>query len=184
MFLCSYAVIQVEIKNEGEDAFKPEIYGDVIIVERRISVSTSSTVLKDHQGFVCVFYPIIILQIYIYILILEKKLVSRGSWETIMLPSPPRGHKNMNGSLIKRILMKVWNTVMFWGWNLLCYFSNNYSQSDGSLEYIWGKVLLVWVMLIELMFLNCCLKWHWRHCSSLCYLKSGMIVRCSCALRC
>lgn len=47
---CSYAVIQVEIKNEGEDAFKPEIYGDVIIVERRISVSTSSTVLKDHQG--------------------------------------------------------------------------------------------------------------------------------------
>lgn len=47
---CSNAVIQVEIKNEGEDAFKPEIYGDVIIVERRISVSTSSTVLKDHQG--------------------------------------------------------------------------------------------------------------------------------------
>ncbi|XP_062153767.1 structural maintenance of chromosomes protein 6B-like isoform X1 [Alnus glutinosa] len=47
---CSYALVYVEIKNEGEDAFKPEIYGDVIILERRISVSTSSIVLKDHQG--------------------------------------------------------------------------------------------------------------------------------------
>lgn len=47
---CSYAVVHVEMKNEGEDAFKPEIYGDTIIIERRISESTSSTVLKDHQG--------------------------------------------------------------------------------------------------------------------------------------
>ncbi|XP_020215308.1 structural maintenance of chromosomes protein 6B [Cajanus cajan] len=46
----SNAVIQVEIQNEGEDAFKPDIYGDVIIVERRLSESTSSTTLKDHQG--------------------------------------------------------------------------------------------------------------------------------------
>ena len=50
-FLCSYAVVCVEIKNEGEDAFKPEIYGDTIILERRITESTSTTVLKDHQGF-------------------------------------------------------------------------------------------------------------------------------------
>ncbi|RDX92053.1 Structural maintenance of chromosomes protein 6A, partial [Mucuna pruriens] len=50
MSICSNAVIQVEIQNEGEDAFKPEIYGDVIIVERRISESTSSTTLRDHQG--------------------------------------------------------------------------------------------------------------------------------------
>jgi len=50
MSLYSTAVIQVEIQNEGEDAFKPEIYGPVIIVERRISESTSSTTLKDHQG--------------------------------------------------------------------------------------------------------------------------------------
>jgi len=48
--LCSNAVIQVEIQNEGEDAFKPEIYGHVINVERRISESASSTTLKDHQG--------------------------------------------------------------------------------------------------------------------------------------
>ncbi|KAF7836353.1 structural maintenance of chromosomes protein 6B [Senna tora] len=47
---CSNAVIHVEIKNDGEDAFKPEIYGSVITVERRISESTSSTVLKDYQG--------------------------------------------------------------------------------------------------------------------------------------
>ncbi|XP_027910964.1 structural maintenance of chromosomes protein 6A-like isoform X2 [Vigna unguiculata] len=46
----SNAVIQVEIQNEGEDAFKPEIYGHVINVERRISESASSTTLKDHQG--------------------------------------------------------------------------------------------------------------------------------------
>ncbi|XVE63875.1 hypothetical protein DITRI_Ditri07aG0056600 [Diplodiscus trichospermus] len=47
---CSYAIVQVEIKNEGVDAFKPEIYGDTIIIERRISDSTRSSVLKDHQG--------------------------------------------------------------------------------------------------------------------------------------
>ncbi|KAK6926420.1 RecF/RecN/SMC, N-terminal [Dillenia turbinata] len=47
---CSYALVQVEIKNEGEDAFKPEIFGDSIILERRITESGSSTVLKDHQG--------------------------------------------------------------------------------------------------------------------------------------
>ncbi|KAJ1426545.1 SMCs flexible hinge superfamily [Sesbania bispinosa] len=46
----SNAVIHVEIQNEGEDAFKPEIYGGVIIVERRISESATSTTLKDHQG--------------------------------------------------------------------------------------------------------------------------------------
>lgn len=47
---CSYALVHVEIKNQGEDAFKPEIYGDVIILERRITDSTSSTVLKDYRG--------------------------------------------------------------------------------------------------------------------------------------
>ncbi|XP_014494281.1 structural maintenance of chromosomes protein 6B isoform X1 [Vigna radiata var. radiata] len=46
----SNAVIQVEIQNEGEDAFKPEIYGRVINLERRISESASSTTLKDHLG--------------------------------------------------------------------------------------------------------------------------------------
>ncbi|GLT83987.1 hypothetical protein SLE2022_022470 [Rubroshorea leprosula] len=46
----SYALVHVEIKNQGEDAFKPETYGDVIILERRISETTSFTILKDHQG--------------------------------------------------------------------------------------------------------------------------------------
>lgn len=50
LFFCSYALVHVEIKNQGEDAFKPEIYGDVIILERRITDSTSSTVLKDYRG--------------------------------------------------------------------------------------------------------------------------------------
>lgn len=49
-FLCSYAVVNVEMKNQGDDAFKPEIYGDVILIERRITDSTSSTVLKDRLG--------------------------------------------------------------------------------------------------------------------------------------
>lgn len=52
MFYCtfSYAVVEVELKNWGEDAFKLEIFGDSIIIERRITESTSTTVLKDHQG--------------------------------------------------------------------------------------------------------------------------------------
>ncbi|KAK4385139.1 Structural maintenance of chromosomes protein 6B [Sesamum angolense] len=47
---CSHALVQVEIKNHGEDAFKPELYGDFIIVDRRISESTSSIILKNSQG--------------------------------------------------------------------------------------------------------------------------------------
>ncbi|CAA7026945.1 unnamed protein product [Microthlaspi erraticum] len=47
---CSDALVHVEMNNNGEDAFKPEIYGDALIIERRISDSTSSTVLKNHQG--------------------------------------------------------------------------------------------------------------------------------------
>ncbi|KAI3869436.1 hypothetical protein MKX03_020990 [Papaver bracteatum] len=48
---CSYALVRVEIKNQGEEAFKPEIYGDVIIVERQIRDSGSNTtVLKNHGG--------------------------------------------------------------------------------------------------------------------------------------
>lgn len=47
---CSYAAVHVELKNRGEDAFKPEAYGDMIIVERRITESSSSLVLKDWRG--------------------------------------------------------------------------------------------------------------------------------------
>ncbi|XP_073111827.1 structural maintenance of chromosomes protein 6B [Elaeis guineensis] len=47
---CSYAAVHVEIKNQGEDAFKHEIYGDLIILERKITESTSSIILKDCQG--------------------------------------------------------------------------------------------------------------------------------------
>ncbi|KAJ0962005.1 hypothetical protein J5N97_029833 [Dioscorea zingiberensis] len=47
---CNYASVVVEIKNQGEDAFKPETYGNIIILERRILESTSSTTLKDCQG--------------------------------------------------------------------------------------------------------------------------------------
>ncbi|KAH9605748.1 hypothetical protein KSS87_010194 [Heliosperma pusillum] len=47
---CSYASVLVEIKNEGEDAFKREVYGKSILIERRITDSSTSTVVKDYQG--------------------------------------------------------------------------------------------------------------------------------------
>ncbi|KAG2589581.1 hypothetical protein PVAP13_5NG371900 [Panicum virgatum] len=47
---CSYASILVDINNHGEDAFKHEVFGNVIILERRITESSSSTVLKDQHG--------------------------------------------------------------------------------------------------------------------------------------
>ncbi|KAF7146871.1 hypothetical protein RHSIM_Rhsim03G0166000 [Rhododendron simsii] len=47
---CSYAVVDLQIKNQGDDAFKPDLYGDMIIIERRISETTSSLVLKNQQG--------------------------------------------------------------------------------------------------------------------------------------
>ncbi|KAK7255917.1 hypothetical protein RIF29_29345 [Crotalaria pallida] len=46
----SNAVIHVEIQNEGEDAFKPEKFGDLIIVERKIYESSSTITLKNHRG--------------------------------------------------------------------------------------------------------------------------------------
>lgn len=47
---CSYALVVVEMKNEGDDAFKHDVYGDKIIIERRITESTNTTVLKDYLG--------------------------------------------------------------------------------------------------------------------------------------
>lgn len=47
---CSNALVHVQMNNEGVDAFKPHIYGDTLVIERRISLSTSSTLLKDSQG--------------------------------------------------------------------------------------------------------------------------------------
>ncbi|KAL1566871.1 structural maintenance of chromosomes protein 6B-like [Salvia divinorum] len=49
---CSSALVQVEIKNQGEDAFKHELYGDIITVERRISESAGGSIitLKNSQG--------------------------------------------------------------------------------------------------------------------------------------
>ncbi|KAF4364912.1 hypothetical protein F8388_020626 [Cannabis sativa] len=47
---CSSSVVIVEINNEGDDAFKPETYGSTITIERRISESASTTVLKDCRG--------------------------------------------------------------------------------------------------------------------------------------
>ncbi|XP_020155978.1 structural maintenance of chromosomes protein 6B [Aegilops tauschii subsp. strangulata] len=47
---CSYAAISVDINNQGEDSFKPDVYGNLIKLERRITESSSSTILKDQHG--------------------------------------------------------------------------------------------------------------------------------------
>ncbi|VAI30763.1 unnamed protein product [Triticum turgidum subsp. durum] len=47
---CSYAAIAVDINNQGEDSFKPDVYGNLIKLERRITESSSSTILKDQHG--------------------------------------------------------------------------------------------------------------------------------------
>lgn len=40
----------MDIKNQGADAFKPEVYGGLITIERKISGSSSTTILKDQYG--------------------------------------------------------------------------------------------------------------------------------------
>lgn len=47
---CSHALVVVELTNEGIDAFKPNDYGEKIIIERRITESGNTSVLKDSQG--------------------------------------------------------------------------------------------------------------------------------------
>lgn len=47
---CSHALVVVEMNNEGIDAFKPDDYGRKIIIERRITESGNTSVLKDSQG--------------------------------------------------------------------------------------------------------------------------------------
>jgi hypothetical protein len=48
--LNSHALVVVEMSNRGVDAFKHNDYGDKIIIERRISESGSTTILKDSRG--------------------------------------------------------------------------------------------------------------------------------------
>ncbi|GAB2233566.1 hypothetical protein Droror1_Dr00002792 [Drosera rotundifolia] len=47
---CHHTLVLVELKNKGIDAFKHQVYGDSIIIERRISESTASISMKDCQG--------------------------------------------------------------------------------------------------------------------------------------
>jgi chromosome segregation ATPase len=47
---CGYGSVSVDIKNEGEDAFKPPLYGKVITVERRITETTQTFCMKDEKG--------------------------------------------------------------------------------------------------------------------------------------
>ena len=46
----SYGGVIVEIRNEGGDAFKPDVYGKVITIERRLTQSGQSFNMKDERG--------------------------------------------------------------------------------------------------------------------------------------
>ncbi|KAG0605052.1 hypothetical protein M758_9G027800 [Ceratodon purpureus] len=46
----SYGGVIVEIRNEGGDAFKPDVYGKVITLERRLTQSGQSFNMKDERG--------------------------------------------------------------------------------------------------------------------------------------
>lgn len=47
---CSHALVVVEMSNQGVDAFKFDDYGEKITIERRITESGNTTVLKDSHG--------------------------------------------------------------------------------------------------------------------------------------
>ncbi|KAI5060286.1 hypothetical protein GOP47_0024706 [Adiantum capillus-veneris] len=47
---CSHALVVVEMTNQGVDAFKFDDYGGKIVIERRITESGNTTVLKDSHG--------------------------------------------------------------------------------------------------------------------------------------
>ncbi|GBG82316.1 hypothetical protein CBR_g34600 [Chara braunii] len=48
---CSYALVCVELQNTGHDAYKHDVYGDKIVVERRILDSGTSTfAIRDCRG--------------------------------------------------------------------------------------------------------------------------------------
>ena len=48
------AVVEVKLLNTGEGAYKPELYGEVIVVSRAVTQSSSTYKLKDARGHVVV----------------------------------------------------------------------------------------------------------------------------------
>ena len=47
----SSAMIVIRIKNRGDNAFQPEMYGDSIIIERRIAMDSSGSYkIKSAHG--------------------------------------------------------------------------------------------------------------------------------------
>ncbi|KAJ7525604.1 hypothetical protein O6H91_17G058500 [Diphasiastrum complanatum] len=46
----NHALVVVEMKNEGGDSFKPEVYGSKIIIERRITNNGNTFTMKDSEG--------------------------------------------------------------------------------------------------------------------------------------
>eukprot|EP00850_Spirogloea_muscicola_P006611 SM000031S11620 [mRNA] locus=s31:685018:693475:- [translate_table: standard] len=46
----SYCKVAIDVCNTGDDAFRPEVYGNMITLERRITETSSTSKLKDQRG--------------------------------------------------------------------------------------------------------------------------------------
>lgn len=47
---CNQALISVRVHNGGDNPFKPEVYGDTIIVERKLTMASTTYCFKDARG--------------------------------------------------------------------------------------------------------------------------------------
>ena len=49
-FGCDFAIIRIEIYNEGDDAYRSDVYGDIICVEKRVTLKGQAIKLISEQG--------------------------------------------------------------------------------------------------------------------------------------
>ncbi|KAE8714901.1 hypothetical protein F3Y22_tig00110187pilonHSYRG00224 [Hibiscus syriacus] len=75
---CSYSIVQVDVKNEGIDSFKPDIFGDTIIIERRITDYQLQCFERLSR------YPVLVVNVYAPWCI----------WSTRLLPQTNPGFNN------------------------------------------------------------------------------------------
>ena len=43
-------MVEIHLHNVGENAYRPDIYGNKIIIERRVTQTSSTYKLKDYSG--------------------------------------------------------------------------------------------------------------------------------------
>lgn len=47
---CAEATVEIHFRNVGEDRFQPDVYGDTVIVHRKIGLKSSSFAMRDGSG--------------------------------------------------------------------------------------------------------------------------------------